>query len=229
MPVVRTHRLRTPIVENEDENSGGLTALIFSAMVAARIVGAAVSPALFAHAPALLIVLSPFLIYLVAVAPMLGPAIYFPVALVSATAQSVVGFQFGHTLGTRALEWLLERLPFPPSYAEGLLDLVRRASVVAIFAVPGPVLGTVAGVAGVERRTYYWLVVPSQALWVAAAYFAGEALIEYVELARAFVVEYALELTGITAALVVVRLLYGRFVKERVHRMIDEWKRRREA
>lgn len=215
-------------MENDNEKSGSATAVVFSAMVAARIAGAAISPALFAHAPALLIFLSPFLIYLVAVAPMLSPAVYFPVALVAATAQSLAGFQFGHTLGARALEWLLERLPFPPAYAEGLLDLVRRASVVAIFAVPGPVLGTVAGVAGVERRTFYWLVAPAQAVWVVAAYFAGGALIEYVELARTFVTEYALELTAITAALVGVRLLYGRFVKDRVHRMIREWKQRRQ-
>ncbi|MGM0555586.1 MAG: hypothetical protein ACQEVA_04315 [Myxococcota bacterium] len=215
-------------MENEDEKSGGLVAVVFSAMVAARIVGAAISPILFAHAPVLLIVLSPFLIYLVAVAPMVGPAVYFPVALVSATAQSLVGFQFGHTLGASALEWLLERLPFPPAYTEGLLDLVRRASVVAIFAVPGPVLGTVAGVAGVERRTFYWLVAPAQAVWVVAAYFAGEALIEYVELARAFVVEYALELTAISAALVAVRLFYGHFVKDRVHQMVRDWKQRRQ-
>lgn len=213
-------------MENEDKKSGGPTAVVFSAMVVSRIVGAAISPMLFAHMPVLLIVLSPFLIYLVAVAPMIGPAVYFPVALVSATAQSLAGFQFGNTLGTQALEWLLERLPFPPAYAEGLLDLVRRASVVAIFAIPGPVLGTVAGVAGVKRRTFYWLVAPAQAVWVVAAYFAGESLIEYVEIARSFVVEYALELTAITAALVGVRLFYGRYVKDRVHQMVREWKQR---
>ena len=209
---------------DEDERSGGMPAIVFSAMVAGRVVGAGISPLLFAHVPVVLIVLSPFLVHLVAVAPLVGAAIYFPVAVVVTTAQALVGFYFGSTLGARALEWLLERIPFPPAFAERLLELVRRASVIAIFVIPGPILGTIAGVAGVKRKTFYWLVAPAQAIWVAAAYFVGEALVEYIDIARTFVVEHALELTALTVTVVVLRLLYGRFIKDRAHEIAERWR-----
>lgn len=213
-------------MEKDTEKSGKPIGIAFSTMVTCRVLGAAISPLLFAHLPVLLIVMSPFLIHLIAVAPLVGPAVYFPVALVITTAQALVGYYFGHILGSRALEWLLERVPFPPSFADRLLDLVRKASVVAIFAIPGPILGTIAGVAGVKRRTFHLLVAPAQAIWVTAAYLIGEALLEYIEILRGYVVEQAFVLTGVTVTLVGARLLYGRFIKERARRAVGRWKKK---
>jgi membrane protein DedA with SNARE-associated domain len=198
--------------------------LAFPVMVGGRVLGAAVSPLLFAHLPVMLIVMSPFLIHLVAVAPLVGAPVYFPVALVITTMQALVGFHFGNALGARALEWLLERVPFPPSLAERLLELVRRVSVMAIFAVPGPVMGTIAGVAGVKKGTFHLLVAPAQAIWVTAAYFVGEALLEYIEIARTFVIEHAFVLTSISVCFVGLRLLYGRFIKGRAKEYVSRWK-----
>ncbi len=152
--------------------------------------------------------MSPFWHHLIAVAPLVGPAVYFPVALVITTAQALVGFYFGNILGVRALEWLLERVPFPPSFADRLLDLVRKASVVAIFAIPGPILGTIAGVAGVKRRTFHLLVAPAQAIWVTAAYLIGEALLEYIEILRGYVVEHASNLQLYCATIALQRCNY---------------------
>ena len=195
-------------MEKNTEKSGKPIGIAFSTMVTCRVLGAAISPLLFAHLPVLLIVMSPFLIHLIAVAPLVGPAVYFPVALVITTAQALVGFYFGNILGVRALEWLLERVPFPPSFADRLLDLVRKASVVAIFAIPGPILGTIAGVAGVKRRTFHLLVAPAQAIWVTAAYLIGEALLEYIEILRGYVVEHASNLQLYCATIALQRCNY---------------------
>lgn len=213
-----------PPTANEEKLPRGVIGAIFSAMVAGRVLGAAASPLLFAHLPVALIAMSPFLIHLVAVAPLISPWAYFPVALAVTTTQALVGFRFGHTLGADALEWLLARVPFPPALVDRLLGLVRRASVFAIFAVPGPVMGTVAGVAKVRQRTFYLLVAPAQAIWVVAAYFVGEALIEYIAVARGFVIDHAYQLTAATIGLVALRLIYGRFIKGRVHEVVRRWR-----
>lgn len=188
-----------------------LAAVAFPAMVAARVVGAAISPLLFAHAPILLVVVSPFLIHLVAVAPLVDPALYFPVAIVVATLQSLIGFYFGDRLGQTALEWVVDRIPVPERLVERCLDLVRKLSILAIFVIPGPILGTIAGVAGVRAKTFWICVAPAQAIWVAAAYLLGDALFDYIELVRDFVIEHAVALTVLTATIALVRWLYGRY------------------
>ncbi len=212
-------------MSSEPEKFERFVGLAFPVMVGGRVLGAAISPLLFAHLPVLLILMSPFLIHLVAVAPLVGASVYFPVALVVTTMQALVGFHFGRSLGARALEWLLKRVPFPPVLAEKLLGFVRRTSVLAVFAVPGPIMGTVVGVAGVRQRTFHLLVAPAQAIWVTAAYFVGEALLEYIEIAREFVIAHAFALTGISVFLVSLRLIYGRFIKGRVSKYVKRWKK----
>ena len=185
-----------------------LIGLAFPAMVGLRVLGAALSPLLFAHLPILLIAMSPFLIHLVAVAPLVSPAAYFPVALVITTAQAALGFLFGYTYGQRALSWLLDRIPIPDTVVERCLAPIRKASVPAIFAIPGPVLGVTAGVAGVRPRTFAICVAPAQALWVTAAYLLGQALLVYIEIARNFVIDHAFVLTGATITIVALRWLF---------------------
>lgn len=187
-------------------------------MVSCRVLGAAISPLLFAHWPLLLVVMSPFLIHLVAVAPLIDARIYFPVVVIVTTAQALIGYYFGARFGQRALSWLLDRIPVSDALVERCLEPVRKVSIVAIFAVPGPVLGTVAGVAGVRQKIFLIFVAPAQALWVTAAYFVGEALLEYIEVVREFVIEHAFALTGVTIAIVVVRWLYEVYRRRRRER-----------
>ena len=197
------------------DNFSRLIGYAFPAMVSGRVLGAAISPLLFAHLPPLLIAMSPFLIHLVAVAPLVDPVVYFPIALVVTILQALIGFYFGNRFGQKALDWVMERVPVPEKFVDWLLDLVRRTSMVAVFTFPGPVVATVAGVAGMRPKLFNWLVVPAQAFWVVAAYLLGEALFEYIAIAREFVVAYAIELTGLTAALVGARLAYKFWRKQR--------------
>ncbi len=156
----------------------------------------------------LLILLSPFLIHLVAVAPLVDPTFYFPVAIVVTSVQALIGFYFGTLLGKRALHWLLERIPIPDELVHRVLVPVRRGSALALFCVPGPVMGVIAGVAAVPTRVFAICVVPAQAIWVTAAYFAGEALLDYIEVARTFVIDHAFLLTGITVSIGAARWIY---------------------
>ncbi len=197
-------------MSDEPDRSRRLIALAFPAMVGGRVLGAALSPFLFAHAPIVLILMSPFLIHLVVVGPLVGPAVYFPVTLVVTTLQCIIGFLFGSTYGPRALEWLVSRTPISQTRAELFLGLVRRASVFALFAVPGPILGTIAGVAGIRRRTFYIAVAPAQAIWVTAAYFVGEGLLHWIELGRGWVTKNAFVLTALTLSVVGLRWLLSR-------------------
>lgn len=192
------------------ELSERIIGVAFPGMVAGRVLGAALSPLLFAHAPALLVVLSPFLVHLVFVAPLVPPAVYFPIALVITTLQCVIGYSFGSTFGPRAQQWLVARTPISQARTDLFLGFVRRASVFAMFAVPGPILGTIAGVAGISRRTFGLAVFPAQAIWVTAAYFAGEALLEWIAIARTFAITHAFKLTAITLTIVAGRWAYHR-------------------
>lgn len=178
-------------------------------MVGLRILGAALSPILFAHLPILLVIMSPFLVNLIAVSPLVSPQIYFPVALVITTLQSLVGFYFGVIFGTRALHWVLNKLPLSNDLANRFLEIVRKASILAIFAIPGPILGTIAGVAGVRRKTFLLLTAPAQLIWITGAYFIGELLLEQIATIRHFVVEHAILLTSITLTLGLIRLATG--------------------
>lgn len=187
----------------------------FPAMVGIRVLGAAFSPFLFAHAPALLIAMSPFLVHLVFVAPLLSPEVYFPLALAITTLQCVIGFWFGSTFGPRALTLLVSRTPISETRAQLFLTFVRRASVFAIFAIPGPILGTIAGVAGIRRRTFLIVVAPAQALWVTAAYFVGEALLHWIEIARHVITKNAFGLTAATLSLVGARWAYTQYAARR--------------
>ena len=196
--------------------------LAFPAMVTCRVLGAALSPVLFAHLPVLLIVLSPFLIHLVAVAPLVDAAIYFPVAIAITSAQALIGFFFGALLGKQALHWLLERIPIPDTLAHRALVIVRRGSAVALFCVPGPVMGVIAGVAGVPTRLFAICVVPAQTIWISAAYFLGEALLEYIEIARGFVIEHALVLTALTIFIGAARWIYELHRRRRRRQMNPE-------
>ena len=198
-----------------DDQCTRLVGLAFPSMVSMRVLGAAVSPLLFAHLPVALIIASPFLIHLVAVAPLVEPVVYFPIALAVTTVQALIGFYFGNRLGRRALAWLVHRVPVPEAFVERCLELVRTLSVVAVFAFPGPVLGTIAGVAGVRPRTFNILVLPAQAVWVVAAYMIGEALFEYIAIARGFVIDYAFELTALTVCIVALQQTYKWYRKWR--------------
>lgn len=196
-------------MDQTSEKLSRFISVAFPTMVGLRVLGAAISPFLFAHAPPLLIALSPFLVHLVLISPLLDPLVYFPLALTSATFQSIIGFQFGSIFGQRALTWILDRIPLPRPYVDRMLRIVQQLSIIAIFAIPGPVLGVTAGVAGVNRRIFYILVAPAQALWVTAAYFIGEALLDSIALIREFVIAHALPLTGLTLGFVLIRLLWG--------------------
>lgn len=213
-------------MSDESRQSTKWVGVAFPAMVTCRVLGAAISPLLFAHLPVLLIVMSPFLIHLVAVAPLVNPAIYFPVAIFVTTVQALLGFFFGALLGQRALSWLLERIPIPDAIVRKALVLVRRGSAVALFCVPGPVMGVIAGVADVPKKVFAICVVPAQALWVTAAFFVGEALLEYIEVAREFVIEHALLLTGITVSIGAARWIYEIYRRRRRRRKEAEQSQR---
>lgn len=201
-----------------------LIGIAFPVMVAGRVLGAAISPFLFAHAPVALILLSPFLVHLVVVGPLVGAEVFFPVALAVTTLQCIIGYLFGTTYGPRAQTWLIARTPVSEARAEIILSFVRRASAFAIFAIPGPILGVIAGVAGIRRRVFFFVVAPAQAIWVAAAFFVGEALLEWISIGREFVIEHAFALTGVTLGLVAVRWLVSRLVgpKDDVSLDVDE-------
>ncbi len=205
-------------MDDSDDRLTRLVGMAFPAMVAIRVVGAALSPLLFAHLPAALILTSPFLIHLVAVAPLVDPIVYFPIALAVTTLQALIGYYFGNRLGRQALGWLVDRIPVPDSFIERCLELVRKTSIVAVFAFPGPVLATIAGVAGVRSKIFNILVFPAQALWVFGAYLLGEALFEYIEIARGFVIEHAFQLTALTVLIVGLQQTYKWYRK---------WRRRR--
>lgn len=196
------------MTSSDDDRWTELIGYAFPAMVGTRVLGAALSPLLFAHLPILLVAMSPFLIHLVAVGPLVDPVLYFSVALVVTTLQAIVGYAFGRLFGQKALDWVMDRVPVPDPIVERILAIVRRLSVPAIFVLPGPVLGVICGVAGVRRKLYAIFVFPAQAFWVVAAYVLGEALFDYIAVAREFVVDHAFELTGLTVAIVLLRYLY---------------------
>lgn len=176
-------------------------ATAFVLIMGSRIVGAALSPVLFAHAPLALLALSPVPANLVLVAGISQPAAYWAVALPICAGQCLLAYMFGRSEGTRALRWLVARGVASEGRVERLMKPVRTSAPLLVLAVPGPIASTLAGAFAAPARVLVPAIVLSQIAWIGLCRFFGQALLGWIEALRAEVVNHALPLTLITAVI----------------------------
>jgi membrane protein DedA with SNARE-associated domain len=164
-------------------------------MLGLRAAGAALSPALLAHAPLALIATSPFLHHLVLTAPLVPPAAWLPVALGVSVAQCWLGWAFGRAHGPAAVDWLTGRGLIAPAKAARVVGAFERAAPLVLLAVPGPIVATLAGGAGLTARRFAGPMLVAQVVWVGLCFMLGDALTDAIAGVQAVAVEHALPLT----------------------------------
>ncbi|MRG96110.1 hypothetical protein [Polyangium spumosum] len=190
-------------------------ATAFVLIMGSRILGAALSPVLFAHAPLALLALSPVPANLVLVAGVTGPAAYWAVALPLCAGQCLLAYLFGRSEGTRALRWLVARGVASEGRVERMMKPVRTSAPLLVLAVPGPIAATLAGAFAAPARVLVPAIVLAQSLWVGMCRFFGQALLGWIEALRAEVVEHVLPLTLITVAIAAVVHFRKKWAKPR--------------
>ncbi|TKC98444.1 hypothetical protein [Polyangium fumosum] len=177
-------------------------AAAFVVIMGARILGTALSPVLFAHAPLALLALSPVPANLVLVAGVSSPVAYWAVAWPICVGQCLLAYLFGRSEGTHALRWLVARGVASEGRVERLMKPMRMSAPLLVMAVPGPIASTLAGAFAAPARLLVPAIVVAQTLWIGLCRFFGEALLGWIAVLRAEVVKHALPLTLVTVVIV---------------------------
>jgi membrane protein DedA with SNARE-associated domain len=182
-------------------------AVAFAVMLSTRTAGIAVAPALFAFAPLLLIVISPFVPNLVMAAPVVHPVAFFAIVFLIAIPHCWLAYAFGRAYGPLASRWIVQKTPTTEGGLEWMLGATRKSAPLVLMALPGPLSSTLAGVAEVPRRLYATVMVPTQIAWFLGSFYLGESLVDAIKTARGFAIDNVVWLTAATVLLVALRQL----------------------
>lgn len=190
-----------------DERWARAAAWLFGAWMLARGVGAAFAPMLLVKAPLLPLILSPAWTNFILVSALVPHAIFVPVAMTATVLQAALGYQVGRMWGNKAL-LMFERKP------DGVLARVRRmverAAPLVVFLLPGPLVCTMAGIAGLRPAIFYPVIVVSKAMWITLCLTAGEALGDHIKAAAGVIRDNLLWISVIVACWVIGRYLWRR-------------------
>jgi len=182
----------------------GLVGGAFVLMMAGRIVGAAISPLLLAHAPLVLLVVSPVVAHLVMVAAFSEPRAYYAIAVPMAIAHCSLGFFLGRLQGPLVVEFLVRRGLASENTLRRLLTLLRVSAPLLVFILPGPIACTLAGASAIPRRIFLPALAGSQVLWAVLSRLFGQALLGSIAAFREGIVRHAIPLTVVTVLVVFV-------------------------
>jgi|GEM_PF-1613176 len=148
---------------------------LFVLMSTARMLSAALAPALLDTAPAALVWLSPFMHNLVAAAGVMSALGFWVSAMGVSLTKCTIGYEFGRAAGEKA-HALLEKNGIPLRKLEWAERWMRRASPLVLLASPGAVTCAIAAAAGIRRRVFYPMMAFAQFVWVFGCYAFGTAL-----------------------------------------------------
>lgn len=190
-----------------------LLALSFSAIIALRIIGALASPYLLAHSPILLILISPLIVNLIAVAALTDPWVFLPAALGISTIQCLIGYGFGATSGPAAQAWVQERSPGMARWFETVIEQLGRAAPLILLLVPGPIVCCLVGFAQVPLSRFLPAMAGAQLIWVGLCLKLGVALTIWIESVQRFALDNALVLTALFFAVYAAIQAWSRFRK----------------
>jgi len=151
---------------------------VLGGLATCSLIGSAFAMYLVSHQPLLLILLSPLARHLVLVAHSVDPVAFVVLATLRRFAFYVPCFELGREFGASAIDMLDRRLRGLRPYIGVIQRVFAAAPHVFVCAFPGPVLGTLAGSAGMRRSAYVPLVLMGLCLrmwfWLEFADWASE-------------------------------------------------------
>lgn len=168
---------------------------LFIFMFLNRILGFVFLPALLKFSPLLLIILSPFLHHLVLASTQVSPLPFLVVGIGVSLFQCTVGYEFGRRFGDMSFEWCKKYDLISTSKINLVLKWLRISAPMVLFLFPGPLIAMVTGVSQLSPKIFFFLMIPSQILWISACLILGSLLEDYIVLIKAFLVEHWVVLT----------------------------------
>lgn len=128
--------------------------LLIGAFSVSSLIGTASSLYLASHYPLTLIALSPLSRHLILVAHTVDPLAFVLVGTVRSLALFVTSFYLGRALGPAGLRWLQSRAPRAAGFVRWCENLFQKMPIVAVLLLTGPVIGIIAGIAGMRAVTF---------------------------------------------------------------------------
>jgi len=180
----------------------------FLLMMGGRIVGAAISPMLLAHAPISLLFLSPVIAHLVVVAALSSPLPYYAVVVPISIAHCMLGYFLGRAEGPRIVDFLVRRGVASEARLKRLLTPLRISAPLLVFLIPGPIVCALGGASATPPRTFILAIAGSQALWAFLCRIFGESVLAGIATMRGEIVRYALPATLVTSAIAIIIHFY---------------------
>jgi membrane protein DedA with SNARE-associated domain len=183
-------------------------------MMAGRIIGAAISPLLLAHAPLALLLISPVIAHLVVVAALTEPIAYFAIAVPVAISQCALAFYLGRLQGPQIIDFLARKNLASEAKLQRLLSPLRVSAPLLVFLVPGPIVCALAGASAAQRRTFLPALVASQVVWIGLCRWLGQTVLGGIAAMRQGLVRHAIPLT-VATVLIVILVRFVRLKKQK--------------
>jgi hypothetical protein len=181
---------------------------LLGSLTLAGTLGTALAPYLLVKSPLLLVALSPAAHHVVLAAATVAPAPLLVVATLRRALFGVGSYGLGVAFGHQALGWLEQRTPRMGRLLRWVERLFARFGTV-------PTVAFFAGLAERRLRSVLPALLLGHALWIAGAYYVGDALAARSELFIDFLGEHLLESTLVCAGLVALQPLLRRLLRRR--------------
>lgn len=179
----------------------------------ASLIGTAASLSLANNYPLTLVALSPLSRHLLLVAPAVDPLSFLLVGTVRSVALFVTSYYLGRALGPAGIRWMQSRAPRAVGFVRWCENLFNKAPATAVVLLASPVLGIIAGIAGMKVVTFTSLSCVAMILRLVLVLELGDWLRGPIDSLRMLVGEYWLPGTIVIVALI----------------GLNQWRKRRRA
>ncbi len=157
--------------------------------------GLVFSPILLAHAPLVLVAISPFLHHLVAVSALSNSYAFATVAIASSLFQAWIGYDFGLRMSSFEESWITKYTKWISRWGGTGANRFSVVAPILLFVVPGPIIGAVLGLLRVPKLVFGFALVASQVVWITLCFVVGQALTDRVEALHGFLLRYGIPVT----------------------------------
>lgn len=180
-------------------------------MWVAGLLGTALLPWWLAHAPLVLIVLTPALQHVVLTAPLIDPVVLIAVATARRVLSLLAFYWLGGLYGHRLVRWIERRSNNLGAYIRVFERLIGRFEMLALVVFPIHTVSGLAGVAGVRWGRFLIAVSLGQLVQLYATVAFGEVIAEWTVPLVTAITRHLVPATAVCIGLVALHLLIGRW------------------
>ncbi|MFK7988972.1 MAG: hypothetical protein AB8I08_23340 [Sandaracinaceae bacterium] len=171
-------------------------------VVGSSVFGAAISPYLLTHAPALLLLMSPEPRHVVLTAGLLPGTLVVPLVIARRVVGLMALYATGWVYGQAAVEFAERRMGRMGRFLRWVEDKLSRWGAPVVLVLPMPVVCVMAGVAGTRLRTTVFALFLGQCFWTTATFVFGEVVLDWTTPLIAFLGRHVVGATVVCALVI---------------------------